>query len=240
VPTRPTLIEHAAAASQLLPPVLGVAAGRLATPARRWAALWCLLQAVGDGVSLLVAQLGHHNLWVNHLSEPLTGAIALWALSCWQRSGTGRLTLRIAIPLFVLVSAGLTLGVDNPTAYSLISAPFHALVLFLAALWTFMMRSLTERGRLLRQDWFWVLSGLMLIAGTATALQPVAGYLVGVGREDLVLSELHLKALVDVIGYAAITVGVLCPLPLPPTRSGGASLPPSSPLASSLARSASP
>ncbi len=238
MPPRPPWILHAAAASQLLPPLLGVAWGRLVTAPRRWVTAWCLLQAASDGISLALGSRGHNNLWVSYLFMPLGGAVALWALSCWHRGATGRLALRIAIPLFVLVSAGLTLGVDDPRMYSLITAPFHALVLFFAALWTFMTRSLAERGRLLRQDWFWILGGIMLFTGTATAQQPLAWYLVRVGRGDLLLSAFNLKAIVDILAFAAITRGVLCPLP--PKRSGGAFSPPSSPLASSSAPSASP
>jgi hypothetical protein len=173
-----------------------------------------------------------------YVFSPLAGAVALWALSCWQRGATGRLALRIAIPLFLLVGTGLTLGVDDPQMYSLVAAPYHALVLFLAALWTFMTRSLVERGRLLRSDWFWILGGIMLFTGTGTALQPLAWYLVRVGREDLLLSAFNLKAAVDIFAFAAITWGVLCPLP--PRLSGGAFSPPSSPLASWSAPSASP
>jgi len=238
VPARPALIVHAAAASQLLPPVLGIASGRLSPPARRWVVVWCLLQAASDGISLAVAFLGHRNLWVTSLFTPVSGAVALWALSCWQRGATGRLALRIAIPLFLLVSAALTLGVDDPRTFSLIAAPYHALVLFFAALWTFMTRSLAERGGLLRQDWFWVLGGIMLFTGTATALQPLSWYLLRVAREDLLVSALNLKASVDVLAFVAIALGVLCPLP--PTHFGGAFSPQSSPLASSSAPSASP
>lgn len=227
-----------AAASQLLPPLLGVAAGRLSTPPRRWVAVWCLLQAAGDGISLAVAFRGHNNIWVSYVFMPVGGAVALWALSCWQRAATGRLALRIAIPLFLLVSVGLTLGVEDPRMYSLITAPFHALVLFFAALWTFMTRSLAERGRLLRQDWFWILGGIMLFTGTATALQPLGWYLLRVGREDLLLSAFNLKAAMDILAFAAITLGVLCPLP--PRHSGGAFSPPSSPSGSSSAPSAWP
>jgi hypothetical protein len=238
VSARPALIVHAAAASQLLPPVLGVAAGRLSPVPRRWVVVWCLLQAASDGISLAVAYSGHGNLWVTSLFSPVSGAVALWTLSCWQRGATGRLALRFAIPLFLLVSAGLTLGVDDPRTYSLIAAPYHALVLCFAALWTFMTRSLAERGRLLRQDWFWVLGGIMLFTGTATALQPLSWYLLRVAREDLLVSAINVKSAVDVLAFAAITLGVLCPLP--PRRSGGAFSPPSSPLASSSAPSASP
>jgi hypothetical protein len=101
-----------------------------------------------------------------------------------------------------------------------------------------MTRSLAEHGRLLRQDWFWILGGIMLFTGTGTALQPLAWYLVRVGREDLLLSAFNLKAAVDIFAFAAITWGVLCPLP--PRLSGGVSSPPSSPLASWSSPSASP
>jgi hypothetical protein len=235
---KPTILMYVAGWSQLAPPAAGAAARRLTPGGRREIAIWCLLQVASDGLSLVLGRRGLNNLWVSYLFMPVTGAIALWAISCWHRPGTGRLTLRIAIPLFVVVSAGLTFGVEDPRAYSMIAAPFHALVLFFAALWTFMVRSLTGQARLMQQDWFWILGGLMLFTGTATAQQPIAWYLVSAGREDVFRAVFDLKAAVDILAFAAITRGVLCPLP--PRFSGGASLPRSSPLASSSAPSASP
>jgi hypothetical protein len=229
---------HAAAWSELLPPVLGAIGGRVVTPPRRWMVIWCLLLVANAAISLALPLETMNNLWVGYLFMSLTGAVALWALSHWHAPGTGRLTLRLAIPLFVGVSAVLTLRIENTHAFSLVAAPFHGLVLLLAGIWTFIRLSLAEAAPLLRRDWFWTLAGFMLWAGTTTALEPVAWYLLSAERVDLVGLAINVKAASDLLAFAAITWGVLCPVP-PPTSSGGSSSLPSSPWASWSAPSAS-
>jgi hypothetical protein len=233
---RPTWLQHAATLSQLVPPLVAVAAGRLLPPGRRWIVIWCLSLVLQDGVSVAVAMQGSHNIWVSYVFLPLTGAIALWTLSLWQIGTTERVTLRLAIPIFVFVSVSLSILVDDLSTFSLVTAPYHAMVLLLAAMWTFVRRSLSETGIMLSQDWFWAVGGLMLYAATSTAIQPLAFYLLGEGREDLFHAALNVKAAIDVLAFAAIMGGMLCPVP--PTFSGGSSSSPSSPSGSSSLPSA--
>jgi hypothetical protein len=234
---RPSWIVHVAALSQLVPPLVGSAAGRLGPPARRWTVIWCLLLMASDALSYGVAGLGHNNLWVSYLFMPLEGAAMLWALSYWHAPGTGRLTLRLAVPLFVLLSAVLTIAVEDPRAQSLVVAPFRGLVLLLAALWTFLRRGLGGHERLMQQDWFWVVGGFMLVSGTSTPFQPIIWYFVNTGQLATVNAVFDLKAVADIAAFAAIARGVMCPLPY--AFSGGGSSPPFSPLGSSSAPSAS-
>ncbi|MDH3497195.1 MAG: hypothetical protein OER21_10550 [Gemmatimonadota bacterium] len=226
---------HAAALSQLLPPVVGVAAGRLSPPPRRWAIIWCLLLVSQDGLALALASQGLNNLWVSYVFMPAAGAAVLWTLSLWHPGDTARLTLRIAIPIFVAVSVALTLATENPEAFSLFTATFQNLVLLLAALWTFLRRSLGETRPLTSQDWFWTVLGIMLYAGTSSALEPLAGYLLASQREDLLHAAINVRAAVDIVAFLAIAGGMLCPLP---TSSGGSSSPRSSPSPYSSAPSA--
>jgi hypothetical protein len=199
--------------------------------------VWCLLLVTNAVISLALALQKINNLWVGYLFMPLTGAVALWALSHWHAPGTARLALRLAIPLFVGVSGVLTLRVENAQTFSLLAAPFHGLVLLLAAIWTFIRLSLAETAPLLRHDWFWMLSGFMLYAGATAALEPVAWYLLSAERLDLLGLAINVKAASDLVAFAAITWGVLCPVP--PTSSGGSSSPPSSPWGSLSSPSAS-
>jgi len=229
---------HAAWVAEVLPPVAGVLAGHVSTPPRRWMAVWCLLVFLNGAVSLALGLRQINNLWVGYVFMPLTGAVALWALSCWHRPGTGRLTLRVAVPLFVLVSALLTLRIEDAHTFSLVAAPFHGLVLLLAAAWTFIRRSVGETVALARAGWFWTLAGFMLYAGTTTALEPAAWYLLTIERIDLLALMINVKAGSDILAFLAITWGLLCPPP--PTFSGGSSSPPSSPWVSSSAPSVSP
>ena len=226
----------AAAYLQVLPPLVGVAAGRWNTPARRWVVVWCLGLALSDAVSILVALRWGQNLFVAYLFLPLSGSVALWALSLWQTSDLTRLALRLAIPLFVAVSVVLSVLADDPRSFSLFAAPYHAVVMLIAASWTFVRRSLAGSGPLLRQDWFWVTAGFMLYFGGFTAMQPLVSYLFASGRNDLIMEAFNLRAAMDLLAWIAISGGILCPIPL--TSSGGLSSPRSSPSLSSSARSA--
>jgi hypothetical protein len=208
----------AAAVSQLLPAVLAPVARGGLTPARRWAITWCLLLAMQDAIAYWLSSRNINNLWLGYVGAPLTGAVALWMLSLWHESRTGRLALQVAIPLFVAVSVALSVWVDNPTTFSLFAAPFHYLVLLLAALWTFVSRGLDQREGLATSDWFWILAGFMLYNGSSTAVQGVIWYLYEAGRQDLMVEVFNLKAGASIVAFVAIAGGMLCPLP--PTRSG--------------------
>jgi len=228
---------HAAWLAELLPPVIGAIGGRVTTPPRRWMAVWCLLVFTNGAISLALGLQQINNLWVGYAFMPVTGAVALWALSHWHAPGTGRLALRVAVPIFVAVSAVLTVRLEDAHAFSLVAAPFHGLVLLLAALWTFLHRSVSETAPLTTRDWFWTVAGFMLYAGTTTAQEPVAWYLLATERVDLVVLVFDAKAASDIVAFVAITWGLLCPEP--PTSSGGSSLPPSLRWGSSSAPSAS-
>jgi hypothetical protein len=139
-------------------------------------------------------------------------------LSLWHESRTGRLTLQVAIPIFVTVSVALSVWVDNPTTFSMVAAPFHYLVLLFAALWTFVSRSLNQREGLGNSDWFWIVAGFMLYNGSSIAIQAVIWYLYDAGRQDLMFAVFNLKAAATIAAFLAIAGGMLCPLP--PTPSG--------------------
>jgi hypothetical protein len=223
---RATLLMHLAAASQLLPPLAGLLSRHLTDRARALVAVWCLLLALQDTIALALASASVNNLWLGHVGAPLTGAVALWMLSHWQTRATARLALRLAVPLFVAASAGLSLSVDDPTTFSLFAAPFHSVVILLAALWTFVVRGMDAPARPAGADWFWVLLGVMIYTGTGTAMQAVIWFLYDAGRVDLMRAAFNLKASADIVAFLAVAGGMLCPLP--PTPSGSSSSPRSS------------
>lgn len=234
---KPSALVFAAAWAQLLPPLVAPIARRRLGPARRWVVVWCLLLALEDAVGYALGSAGIRNLWLGYVGAPVTGAVALWMVSQWHERRTGRLALRVAIPIFVAVSAALSVWVDDPATFSMFAAPFHYLILLLAALWTFLSRSLSDREGLATSDWFWILAGLMLYTGSSTAIQAVVWYLYDAGRQDLMQEVFALRAWAMIVAFIAIAGGMLCPLP--PTLSGGRSSPPSSPSPSSSPRSSS-
>lgn len=212
---------HAAAVVQILPPVAALFASGTLSPEKRWVVGWCLLLAVQDALGFALASADITNLWLGSVGAPLAGAVALWMLSQWHEDGTGRLALRVAVPIFVAVSVSLSVWVDDPTTFSLFAAPFHHLVLLLAALWTFVSRGLRAQRSLGSSDWFWILTGFMLYMGTSTAVQAVIWYLLETGRQDLFLGVFNVKAGATLVAFVAIAGGMLCPTP--PTHSGGRS-----------------
>ena len=215
---KPTVWMHASVLVELLPVVVALFARDRLTPARRWVIVWCVLLVTQDGGSFALASRGLHNLWVGYIGAPLAGAVALWVLSRWQETRTGRLTLELAIPIFVTVSAVLSLTVDDPTTFSLVAAPFHYLVLLFAALWTFVRRGLDQRAGLATSDWFWILAGFMVYNGSSIAIQAVVWYLYDAGRADLMIAVVNFRAVVQITAFMAIAGGMLCPVP--PTPSG--------------------
>ena len=229
---KPSVLQYAAAGAQLLPPLAALAARRVTRPARRWIVIWCLALTVESGLAWVLSVQGVNNLWVSYTFLPLTTGLALWALSHWHTRSTLRSALRASIPIVVLVSVALTLTVENPRTFSLVTAPFHGLVLLLAALGTFIHLSLRADRPLLGYDWFWVTGGLIISAGTTAAMQPLGWYFLA-EREELVRAVWTVSAAAGILAFIAIAWGLLCPEL--PTSSGGSSSPPSSLSSSSRA-----
>lgn len=194
------------------------------TAARRWIVIWCMvLICLGFTASLLAAR-GTNNLWLRYVGDPLTTAALLWALGNWHPAKYASLALRAAIPLVLLVSVALTLVFDDPRSFSLAVAPFHSILTLLAAIWTFVALSMESHTSLLREDWFWIIGGVMLHAATATAMQPLAWYLIN-QRVDLLHAAFNVRAAIELLSFGAITWGMLA---RQTPRSSGGSLPPRS------------
>ena len=197
--------------------------------------LWCGLEGSLNILAGLIGSRGRNNLWLGYAGYPVLSMAMLWALAQWHPAKSARLALKLAIPLVLLVSVVLTLTLDDPTDFSLAVAPFHAIVMLLATVWTFVSLSLAAESSIVHEDWFWIIGGVMLYAATATAMQPLAWYLIR-ERVDLLHAAFNVRAAVLLLSFAAITWGML--LRGVPRYSGGSSWPPSSPSSSSSAGSA--
>lgn len=198
-------------------------------------ALWCAIEGSLNVVALLLGARGRNNLWLGYIGAPVLSAALLWALAQWHPRKSAQLALKVAIPLVILVSAILTVALDDPRDFSLAVAPFHSMIMLLAAVWTFVALSLEEGSSIPRADWFWIIGGIMLYAATAAAMQPLAWYLIR-ERVDLLHAAFNVRAAVVILSFAAITWGML--LRRTPRYSGGSSSPPSSPSSFSSAGSA--
>jgi len=194
--------------------------------------IWCLVIVSQDVVGIALAEQGRTNLWISYLFEPLFSGALLWALAFWIPERSSSLALRAAVPLVALASVILTITLDDPRSFSLVVAPFHSIVMLLAAVWTFVSLSLESKSSIVRQDWFWIIGGVMLYAATATAIQPLAWYLIR-ERVDLLHAAFNVRAAMVLLSFSAITWGMLSQGMR--RFSGGSSSPPSSPSSSSSA-----
>lgn len=196
---------------------------------------WCGLDGSLNILAGLIGSRGRNNLWLGYVGHPALSMALLWALAQWHPAKSARLALKVAIPLVLLVSVVLTLTLDDPGDFSLAVVPFHAIVMLLATVWTFVALSLATERSLAGEDWFWMIGGLMLYAAIGTAMQPLAWYLIR-ERVDLLHAAFNVRAVVILLSFAAITWGML--RRGAPRYSGGSSWPPSSPSSSSSAGSA--
>lgn len=197
---------------------------------------WSLALVVEATIAYGLGARNINNHWVGYVFQPLTGGLALWAISHWQPDVTTRSALRFAVPIFVLVNVLLIYSFDDRATFSLVSSPFHFLVLLFAALWTFVRLSVLSDEPIVRQDWFWIMGALILIAAVSTAVGPLAWYFLR-PRVDLLHAMLNVRAGVYLAGFVAISWGMLCPTRL--TFSGGSFSPLSSPSSSSSVGSGS-
>lgn len=188
--------------------------------------VWCVVVGSLELVALWLGSRGRNNLWLGYVGHPLISVTLLWALAQWHPGRAARLALKTAIPLVLLVSLTLTLTLDDPNDFSLVVAPFHAMVMLLASVWTFVSLSLEAKSWIVHEDWLWIIGGVMLYAGTTATMQPLAWYLIR-ERLDLLHAAFNVRAAVMILSFAAITWGILPRRA--PRYSGGSSSPPSSP-----------
>ena len=223
---KPTLLQYAAGWIPLLPVAAAVVSRRAAAPAFRWVVVWCVALVCADAFAMALGARGINNLWALYAFMPVITALILLALSFFHPTNAGRVALKAAIPPVVLVSVLLSLTIDDARQFSLVVAPFHSTVTLLASLWTFVALSFRADSAIHRNDWFWIIGGVMLYAAATTAIQPLSWYLLR-ERVDLLHAAFNIRAAIVLTSFAAITWGMLSQ----GTRlsSGGSSSPPSSP-----------
>ena len=221
----PTVLMHAAAWSQLLP--VGAAVHRrFERPAFKWLATGFLVSVAGDALQLWLGRRGLNNLWVSYLSTPVMGASFLWAMSYFHTGLVGRLALRIAVPVYVMVWYALAILVEDTAGFSRFVYPLHSLLILAAGLWILTSRGVAPaRQPILRSDWFWIVGGLSLYGAGTAIMEPV---LVELMKEDvgLVVAAYQVRSASDILAFVAISWGMLCSARIP--RSGPSFSPPAS------------
>jgi Flp pilus assembly protein TadB len=182
--------------------------------ARAWLTAWVVYLLAIDLVGASFAVRGLNNLWLEYILMPVSVSLALWTLSYWQGAELWRLTFRIAIAPLLLAWGILTLVVDNTNSFSNAAEPTVKLVTLAAAAFTLLAGSLSRRGDLLRQDWFWFSAGMALYFGSGATLGPVSALFEG--RDTHLLMVVFASwSLIGSLAFLLIAKGMACP---PPTR----------------------
>jgi len=189
-------------------PLLAAARGRV-RGVRAWVLAWCAANFLETCTMFVLNQRDIHNLWVPYVFQPVEGALALWAFSCWQVSDVARRAMRLAIPPFVLVLWVLSVSLDSIASFSRWMEPLTALVSLFAAAVTLVARSRTSTGDVLRQDWFWVSAGMALYLGTFSMIGPLSALLAG--NIPLLLGAFKVHAALTILAFLAIAWGLWCP-----------------------------
>lgn len=167
---------------------------------------------------MLLGMQNRNNHWVNYVATPISGGLALWALSHWQKSSLAALSVRLLVPLLGITWVGIVVRFENTKTFSLLAEPFAGLLILGAAIYTLISRAFAETGNLLKQDWLWVALGMALYSGVAVALPPTSYWLLA-RHPELVVKAYEVKSGIEILALLLISRGMLCPIPVLP--SGG-------------------
>jgi hypothetical protein len=196
--------------------------------------VWAFLLASANALALLLALRGRNNHWLTYLTTLLEGLAILVALIGWQVRDSGRLVLRVLLPLYLVAWTVIAFAVESFSTYSPFAGPLTSLLLLIALSATFVSRSMHSLEPLTRQDWFWICIGLLIFYGVEAGYPPVA-LLLGASRPDLLLAASQARSAIMIAAMITVSWGLLCPTTLP--QSGGSSSRLASPSLSSLSRS---
>ena len=203
------LLLYLGAAAEAAPLVAAAAVRRPQRGARLWILAWSGVLISADALQLWLALHGVRSLWVGYIGT-VAGALVLWALSYWQTGPTGRLTLRVATVLFLVVWVILTVAVEDTSSFSRAGKPMANVVCLVAAAYTLLARSFRSGAELLDQDWFWVSAGLALYFAIWSAVDLMRALLFGPAPE-LMIRLLEVGMVLNIVAFLAIARGVTCP-----------------------------
>ena len=205
---------HAAAWSQAAPSVALSKARAWDQAGRRWAAVACLINVVGDLLNFILSRAGLNNLWVGYISTPLSSAFILLALSAWHTGAKDRRLMVAAIPVYLAMWVAAILFTENLRQFSTVAFPVHSLFLLGCCVWTLLRKALEDYPfPLVRTDWFWIVGGFAVLIGTAAAADPLLGILIARGQIDQAMAVVNFRAGLQLLSLIAITTGMLCPVP---------------------------
>lgn len=216
---------YASLASQYLPLVAAFVRRKGLTRPRVFVLIWVGLYGLMNILAVYLGTRGVNNHFLTPIFTPFQGVVILWALSLWQTRHVPKLTIRLAIPCFLIAWAAFTVTIEDVRNFSLAAEPVYSMLALGAALYTLVTRGGDATEPLTQQDWFWICAGLALHFGALAVVLPLAAGLVH-ADPPMVVRAYAVRAIVNVLAFICITIGFLCPTPA--TRSGSSSSPASS------------
>ena len=152
-----------------------------------------------------------NNHFITYINQPLQGVALLWAIGEWQVLPVLRRTVRLCVPL-VLVCWFVDVVVIGDTGnFSMFGLPVQGLVVLAAALMALVTRSVLGEEPVLRQGWFWILSGVAVLCATGTAVYIMQHAAIEAGDYVFVDLTHRVKSGINLVALLAIIGGLLWP-----------------------------
>jgi hypothetical protein len=175
----------ATAASRLIPLAIGLRRWRTLTLAALLLMAFISLSLVGDVTMYVLGRvLKRNNLWVSHLLIGIQTPVLLLAFSEWLPARSAR-TLRLGALAAFGAWLILTLAVETPGRFARVTGPLQSAIFCLYAVSVLITRGLSAEGRMMRSDWFWVSSAVLLVYGLTAVHRPLLDLFTAGGVEAI-------------------------------------------------------
>ena len=174
--TRGQWIGFVAGVTFALPAIAAIAV-RVRSSSQRIVAAYCVLGFVQSIYLTVLATGGTHNLWLIHVFVPVQGTMFLWALALWQTRERARITILMAIPLFLTAWLGLTLTVESFEGLPRYVKIIEGLLVIAVAAYTLVTRSLHISGPVTSHAWFWISAAMVMYLSFGAIFSPISSLL---------------------------------------------------------------
>ncbi|HEU4828386.1 MAG TPA: hypothetical protein VFT04_04250 [Gemmatimonadales bacterium] len=168
-------------------PAIAALLYRVRSPSQRIIGAYCALGFVQSISLSMLAARGTHNLWLLHLFVPLQGTMFLWALALWQTRERARITVFMAIPLFLVAWLALTLTVESFDAFPRYVKIIEGLLVIAVAAYTLVARSQYITEPVTSYAWFWVSAALVMYLSFGAILSPISSLLLPLAPERVIV-----------------------------------------------------
>ncbi|MEO8030876.1 MAG: hypothetical protein ABJC74_07785 [Gemmatimonadota bacterium] len=205
------VVAYASNASELLPP-LAILLKQSRQPARLKVGLFCLFLFLFDMLLIAFRHVGSQgNLWLTYFFHPVEVLLGAWLLSDWQVKPGARRVLGYLVSVYLVAVIGLTVLVELPDTFSLITGSLSGVFMLCLALFTLVTNGLAEPGELRRRDWFWLCLGLAVYFSAETGVEPLQRFLIGTDVQAFI-RILMASLIVQMTAMLLITRGMMCPV----------------------------